>query len=78
MDDGRLVDVVNEKIMKCIVYYNEATNISILTQQTRCWKGLVIYFKSNNIIAMKKHVDVEHLTLLHKLSIKISNIINDC
>jgi hypothetical protein len=30
VDDGRVVDVVNAKVMRCIVNYNEATNIQLL------------------------------------------------
>jgi hypothetical protein len=33
---------------------------AILEQRTRLKKGLVSYFKSNGMIALRKHVDANH------------------
>jgi hypothetical protein len=35
---------------------------------TKCRKGLTTYHKSNGIIAMKKHVEGEHFTLVKRLA----------
>ncbi len=40
--------------------------LEILALHTRCHKGLFAYHETNDIIAMKKHVDVEHKTLFAK------------
>jgi hypothetical protein len=38
-------------------------DFEILTLHTRCHKGLVTYHKANDIIVMKKHVNMEHKVL---------------
>jgi hypothetical protein len=40
--------------------------LEILALHTRRHKGLFAYHKTNGIIAMKEHVDVEHKTLFAK------------
>jgi hypothetical protein len=37
-----------------IMCYNVAIGPSILVQRTQCRKGLIMYFKVNGIMAMKK------------------------
>jgi hypothetical protein len=38
-------------------------DFEILTLHARCHKGLVTYHKANDIIVMKKHVNMEHKVL---------------
>jgi hypothetical protein len=40
--------------------------LEILDLHTRCHEGLFAYHKTNGIIAMKEHVDVEHKSLFAK------------
>jgi hypothetical protein len=44
----------------CVVYYNKPMFFTIFNQRTRLKKGLVFNFKSNCIIALRKHVNVNH------------------
>jgi len=39
-------------------------SLQILTLCTRSQKQFIVYFKSNGIIAMKKHVELERVALL--------------
>jgi hypothetical protein len=61
--------------MRCIVCYNEVFGPTILVQWTRCRKGLITYLKTNNIIAMAKHMTTEHPKLFQKLFKEVTNII---
>jgi hypothetical protein len=38
-------------------------------------KGLIAYHKANGIIAMKKHVEIEHVILFVK---NLKNVTNQC
>jgi len=47
--------------MWSIICHNETLVVHI-----RCREGLIVYHKSNGIIGMKKHVDIEHGALLKR------------
>jgi hypothetical protein len=45
-------------------------DFEILTLCIRCCKGLITYNKTNDIIAMKKHVEVERKHCLNRMKTK--------
>jgi hypothetical protein len=59
--------------MWCIICHNETIGLEVLVVHIRCCKGFIAYHKSNGIIAMKKHVDIEHGALLKRYVKKINN-----
>ncbi len=73
VNDGRSIDLVNPQLMHYIVCYNEQASPTLLAQWTRCLKGLITYFKTNVIIAMKKHVKFKHSKLAQKLAKEVSS-----
>jgi hypothetical protein len=50
--------------MQCIVCHNNVVGLEILAMHIKLWKGFIVYHKSNGIIAMKKHVELEHNILI--------------
>jgi hypothetical protein len=60
--------------MRCIICHNNVIHsMEILVLCTRSYKGLSAYHKGNDIIAMKKHLDVEHKAMYVKYSQEQSN-----
>jgi len=57
-----------------IVCHNNVVGFEILALHTKLWKGLIAYHKSNGIITMKKHVELEHNTLIKKFCQKNSDV----
>jgi hypothetical protein len=49
-----------------MLYYDRLVNHVILEQIKELRKGFVSYFKSNGIIALKKHVDVNNGLIVKK------------
>jgi len=65
--------------MGCIVCHNNVIGPKILALHTRLRKGLITYHKSNGIKIMKKHVKLEHNTLIkkfHKKKFDVATIIS--
>ena len=60
VNDDKAVGLVHPQVMRCVICHNATVGPAILALRTRCRKGLITYFKANGIIAMKKHVEVEH------------------
>ncbi len=46
---------------------------TILDQWTRLNKGLISYFKDNDVNTLKKHVDVHHALIAKKVEEKVNN-----
>lgn len=67
-EQNQPINLAKNQIMKCFICDNELMGSKNLSLCTRWWKGLIIYHKSNGIMAMKKHIEVEHNTLLKKHS----------
>jgi hypothetical protein len=53
-NDESLVDVKVPQVMCCIFCYNRLLGHVILEQKTRLKKNLVLYFKSNGLLTLKK------------------------
>jgi hypothetical protein len=67
VNDNQPINLFKNQIMRCIICHNEITLPKILAMCTRCRKGPIAYHKFNGIIAMKKHVESNHSTLLQKM-----------
>jgi len=63
VNNNQLVDLSQNQIMRCIIYYSDIAPSKILAMHIRCKKGLIAYHKSNDITTMKKHVDFDHFIL---------------
>jgi hypothetical protein len=50
--------------MCCIIYHSGMTLLEVLAMRIKCRKGLISYHKFNGITAMKKHVELDHASLL--------------
>jgi hypothetical protein len=73
LNNSRLVDLVQNQIIQYIIYHNKIVVFEILTLHTRCLKGLLAYVESYEIIAMKKHVELEHNALFIRYVEKANN-----
>lgn len=74
MNDGKPI----ARLYQCSSY--EVHNLlqwGVLAQHSRCKKCLIIYFKENDIMAMKKHLYVKHSMLAHQLFEKVNNNTKD-
>ncbi len=60
------INLFQNHTMWCIVCHNNVVGLEILALRTKLQKGLSAYHKSNGIIAMKNHVELEHNTLIKK------------
>jgi hypothetical protein len=58
------------QVMKCLLFYNAPINAS--NPRTNARKGLISYYKTNNIMSLKNHVDVDH----HLISKKFEEVQN--
>ncbi len=63
----------NVQLMHYIVCYNKQANPIIIVHQMRCQKGLIIYFKTNDITFMIKHVEVQQFNLAQKVVEEMNN-----
>jgi hypothetical protein len=66
VNDELVVDVKVPQVMHYMLCYDRLVNHVILEQITKLRKGLVSYFKSNGIITLKKHVDVDNGIIVKK------------
>lgn len=73
LNNNQLVDLIQNQIIQHIIYHNKIVVLEILALHTRCWKWLLAYVKSNGIIAMKKHVELEHNALFKRYVEKVNN-----
>lgn len=61
VNDNQPIDMNVNQIMWCIICHNHTCGPKIQTLCTKCCKGLITtYHKTNGIIPMKEHVEVEH------------------
>jgi hypothetical protein len=61
------IDLFQNQIMGFSIFHSDVVPFEILAMHTRCKKGFITYYKSNDITTMKKHVDFDHFALLKKL-----------
>ncbi len=70
MNDGKEVEVASHQVMRCILCYDNAINISNPITKER--KGLITYYKNYGIITLKKHVDAYHFIIAKNLKKKLT------
>ncbi len=63
VNDNKKVDLITFQIMHCIFWYN--SRILNLNSKTQGKRGLIIYNTTNGIIALRKHVNVDHSILFN-------------
>jgi hypothetical protein len=61
------MDLKHKQIMRWIICYNDSISFRILAMHTMCKKGLIIYHKFNDIITVRKCIDVNHFALVKNL-----------
>jgi len=64
VNNNELMDLDYNQIMRYIICHNDFVGPKILIMCTKCKKRLISYDKTNGIIVMRKHVDVNHYALL--------------
>ncbi len=74
VNDESLVDVKVPQVFCCIFSYNRLLGHVILEQKTRLKKNLVLYFKSNELTTLEKHVIVDHGLITKKIEEKINKL----
>ncbi len=70
MNDGKEVEITSHQLMKSILCYHNVVNI--LNPRTK-ERGLKNYYRTYGIIALKKHVDVDHSIIVKKFEEVINN-----
>jgi hypothetical protein len=66
VNDNQLVNLFQNKIMRCIICHSDITPFEIFTMHTRCRKSFIAYHKSSVVMAMKKMLNMTIFTLLEK------------
>ncbi len=66
VNDELVVDVKVPQVMHYMLCYDRLVNHVILEQTTKLRKGFLSYFKSNGIITLKKHMDVDNGLIVKK------------
>jgi len=71
VNDGKKVEIGSHQVMRCIMCYGNVVNIP--NSRTKERKGLITYYKTYGIIALKKHVDANHYVIAKKIQKEINN-----
>jgi hypothetical protein len=71
VNDGKEVEVASHQVMRCILCYDNVVNIP--NPRTKERKGLITYYKTYGITALKKHVDANHSIIVKKFEQEINN-----
>jgi len=71
VNDGKEVEIKSHQLMRSILCYHNVVNI--FNPRTKERKGLKTYHKTYDIIALKKHVDVDHSRIAKKFEEEINN-----
>jgi hypothetical protein len=66
MNNTQPIDLTQNQIMHSIFCHHQTIILEVLALHTRSRKWLTTCHKSNGIIAMKKHIEVEHNNLLKR------------
>jgi hypothetical protein len=62
-------------ITQCIICHSNVVGLEILALHAKSRKGFIAYHKLNGIKYMKKHVELEHITLIKKFHKKESYVV---
>jgi hypothetical protein len=72
VNNNKQVDVKCSQLMKCIFcHFNP---ILITNAKTQARKGLILYNSANGIIALKKHVYVDHCIIANVFSKTLNRV----
>jgi len=71
VNDGKKVEAASHQVMICILCYDNVVNIHNV--RIKEIKGLITYYKTYGIIALKKHVDADHFIIVKKIEKEINN-----
>jgi hypothetical protein len=63
----------NFQIMRCLIYYDIHLHVPNLSTKER--KGLVTYYKTYEIIALKNHVDGDHAIIVKNIGEEVNGLI---
>jgi len=66
VNDDKKIDLGSLQVMRCLFCY-----MHVFNPNTKGRKGLITYYKTNGIIALKKHVNNDHATFVKKIEEKI-------
>jgi hypothetical protein len=59
--------------MRCILCFQKL--VLGINPRTQVRKGLIFYYKTNGIISLKKHVDVDHSVIAQMFEEEVNNIL---
>jgi len=71
VNDGKKVEIGSHQIMRCIMCYDNVVNIP--NSKTKERRGLITYYKTYGITALKKHVNANHFAIAKKFEKAIDN-----
>jgi hypothetical protein len=71
VNDGKEVERVSHQVMRCILCYVDLVDDP--NPRTKKSKYFKTYYKTYDIIALKKHVDVDHFIIAKKIEEEINN-----
>ncbi len=58
------------QVMCCILFYNSLLDVSsLITTQAKKW--IISYYKTNGIMTLKKHMNVNHVAIAKKFEEEI-------
>jgi hypothetical protein len=65
VNDNKEVNVIIPQTMRCILCHNNP--ILNVNPKMQARKGLITYNRTNGIVTLRKHVNLDHLNILKKL-----------
>jgi hypothetical protein len=75
VNDNKKANAIAPYITRCIFYHNNP--ILNINPKTQARKGLIICNSSNGIIALRKHVNLDHPNILKKFEKKINCLLRE-
>ncbi len=71
INDNKIVDGKIPQVMK---YHLCSKTLMLYNLRTKLRKGLILYYKTNGILTLKKHADAKHNLLTKKLGEEVNNL----
>jgi hypothetical protein len=70
VNDNNIIDGSKLQIMRCMIC---CVNFVLYNPRTKGRRRIITYSKRNGIIAIKKHVDVDHVVLANRFEEKVKS-----
>jgi hypothetical protein len=70
VNDNNIIDGSKLQIMRCMIC---CVNFVLYNPRTKERRRIITYSKRNGIIAIKKHVDVDHVVLANRFEEKVKS-----